>query len=124
MKHLLVFLILLGLVACDNSTEPEPESLVGFWQAREIAQHFWLDQFSDSLSGFGQIGFANNLGLIEWKSLTVEGNTDGSNISLHISFSDSLTSFVGKVISVYRIEGEWYFAGDTLQIQYNKRIGS
>jgi len=124
MRVIFLAMLVLIMVGCENSWESTSESLVGFWQAREIAQHFWLDQYSDSISGFGQVGFANDFGLVEWKSLTVEGNTDGSNISLLIFFSDSTTSFSGKVISDDRFEGEWYIQGDTLQVQYNKRQGS
>ena len=55
MNYFLIFIVTLMIISCDSTTEPESETLTAFWQAKEVAQHFWLDHIrADSVSGFGQ----------------------------------------------------------------------
>ena len=111
------------IISCDSSTEPDPETLTGFWQAKEVAQHFWLDHIrADSVSGFGQVGIANDLGLVEWLPMSVKGNITGSDISLQFTLSDSVNVFNGEVKTVRNFTGLWKAANDTISVTYNKRI--
>jgi len=87
MKYIVILVVSLIIISCDSTTETEPQTLTGFWQAKEVAQHFWLDHIrADSISGFGQIGKVNNLGIIEWLPMTVEGKivTSSSLFTLYI----------------------------------------
>ena len=111
------------IVACESSTESDPENLTGFWQAKEVAQHFWLEQIqSDSLSGFGQLAIFSNLELVEWAPITVSGSISGSDISLWFTFPDSVNFFNGKIYSERNLLGELVIANDTITVSYNKRI--
>ena len=123
MKNSFIIIIPLLIISCESTTEPDPETLTGFWQAKEVAQHFWLDQIqSDSLSGFGQLGIPGNLGLIEWVPITVRGNIIGSNISLWFIFPDSVNVFSGKIYSERNFLGLLEVANDTISVTYNKRV--
>ena len=124
MKYISIFVISLIIISCDNNTtESEPQTLTGFWNAREVAQHFWLDHImADSVSGFGQLGIANNLGIIEWLPMTVEGKIVGNDISLLYILSDSTSVFNGEIITVNHFYGLWEIANDTIYVTYNKRI--
>lgn len=124
MKYIAIFIVLMIIISCDsNTTESEPQTLTGFWNAREVAQHFWLDHIrTDSVSGFGQLGVANNIGIIEWLPMTVEGKIVGNDISLLFIFSDSTTVFNGEIITVNHFYGLWEIANDTISVTYNKRI--
>jgi len=124
MKYIAIFIVSMIIISCDsNTTESEPQTLTGFWNAREVAQHFWLDHIrTDSVSGFGQLGIANNLGIIEWLPMTVEGKIVGNDISLLYIFSDSTTVFNGEIITVNHFYGLWEIANDTIYVTYNKRI--
>jgi hypothetical protein len=123
MKLLMVILVSLIIVSCDSTTESDPETLTGFWQAKEIAQHFWLDHIkADSVSGFGQVGISNDVGLVEWLPITVEGKITGSDISLQITVSDSTNAFNGEIITVRNFLGLWEIANDTISVTYNKRV--
>ncbi len=124
MKYISIFVISLIIISCDNNTtESEPQTLTGFWNAREVAQHFWLDHIrTDSVSGFGQLGIANNLGIIEWLPMTVEGKIVGNDISLLFILSDSTSVFNGEIITVNHFYGLWEIANDTIYVTYNKRI--
>jgi hypothetical protein len=112
-----------ALIACENNVEPENDSFVGFWKAEEISQHFWLDENIDSLTGFGQLARVNASGFLEWIPIFVEGTVNGVNISLAITYSDSVSAFEGNVITSDKFVGTWITAGDTISITYNKRIG-
>ena len=118
-----MILIVTALIACENNVAPQDDSFVGFWKAAEVSQHFWLDENIDSLSGFGQIARVNSLGYLEWIPLVVEGTISGSNVSLSITYSDSISTFVGNVINSNKFVGTWIVAGNTISITYNKRIG-
>lgn len=118
-----MILIVTALIACENNVAPQDDSFVGFWKAAEVSQHFWLDENIDSLSGFGQIAWVNSLGYLEWIPLVVEGTISGSNVSLSITYSDSISTFVGNVINSNKFVGTWIVAGNTISITYNKRIG-
>jgi hypothetical protein len=124
MKYISIFVISLIIISCDNNTtESEPQTLTGFWNAREVAQHFWLDHIrTDSVSGFGQLGIANNFGIIEWLPMTVEGKIVGNDISLLYILSDSTSVFNGEIITVNHFYGLWEIANDTIYVTYNKRI--
>ena len=124
MKYISIFVISLIIISCDsNTTESEPQTLTGFWNAREVAQHFWLDHIrTDSVSGFGQLGIANKSGIIEWLPMTVEGKIVGNDISLLYIFSDSTSVFNGEIITVNHFYGLWKIAHDTIYVTYNKRI--
>jgi len=98
MNYFLILIVTLMILSCYSTTEPDPETLTGFWQAKEVAQHFWLDHIrADSVSGFGQVGIANNLGLVEWLPMSVKGNITGSDISLQFTLPDSMNVFNGEV---------------------------
>ena len=123
MKNLVILSVSLIIISCESTTESEPETLTGFWQAKEVAQHFWLEHIqSDSLSGFGQLGIAGNLGLVEWVPITVRGNIEGSDISLLFTFPDSVNVFSGKIYSERNFLGLLEIANDTISVIYNKRI--
>jgi hypothetical protein len=123
MKYIVIFVVSLIIISCDSTTESEPQTLTGFWQAKEVAQHFWLDHIrADSVSGFGQLGKANNSGIIEWLPITVEGNIVGTDISLWYTISDSTTVFNGQIITVNNFHGLWEISNDTISITYNKRV--
>ena len=123
MKYLFICIASLIILSCDSTTEQDPETLTGFWQAKEIAQHFWLDHIrADSVSGFGQVGISNDLGIVEWLPMTVEGNLTGSDISLQFTVSDSMNFFNGEIMTVRNFLGLWQVSNDTLSITYNKRI--
>ena len=123
MKYISIFVISLIIISCDsNTTESEPQTLSGFWNAREVAQHFWLDHIrTDSVSGFGQLGIANKSGIIEWLPMTVEGKIVGNNILLLYTLSDSASVFNGEIITVNKIHGLWEISNDMISITYNKR---
>ena len=111
------------IVACESTTESDPESLTGFWQANEVAQHFWLEQIqSDSLSGFGQLGIPSNLGLVIWEPITIRGNMLGNDISLSFTLPDSVYVFEGKINSERNFLGKLVNANDTISVSYDKRI--
>jgi hypothetical protein len=123
MRYLLLLAIGLHIVSCDSTTESDPETLTGFWQAKEVAQHFWLDHISaDSVSGFGQVGIANEIGLVEWLPITVEGKITGNNISLLFTVSDSTNVFNGEIITVRNFLGLWNVDSYIFSVAYNKRI--
>jgi len=123
MKYIVIFVVSLIIISCDSTTESEPQTLTGFWQAKEVAQHFWLDHIrADSVSGFGQLGKANNSGIIEWLPITVEGNIGGTDISLWYTISDSTTVFNGQINTVNNFHGLWEISNDTISITYNKRV--
>jgi hypothetical protein len=123
MKYIVIFVIFLIIISCDSTTESEPQTLTGFWQAKEVAQHFWLDHIrADSVSGFGQLGKVNNLGILEWLPMNVEGKIVGNDISLWYTFSDSTTVFNGNINRVNNFHGLWEISNDTIFITYNKRI--
>jgi len=123
-KRLLSLIIVAAaLIACENNVEPKNDSFIGFWKAEEISQHFWLDENIDSLTGFGQLARVNTSGFLEWIPIVVEGTVNGANISLAITYSDSVSSFAGNVISSDKFIGTWITAGDTISITYNKRVG-
>jgi hypothetical protein len=48
---------------------------------------------ADSVSGFEQVGIANDLGLVEWLPMSVKGNISGSDISLPFTLSDYMNVF-------------------------------
>ena len=123
MKKIIILLVSLIIAACESSTESDPENFTGFWQAKEVAQHFWLEQIrSDSLSGFGQLGISGNLGLVEWVPISVNGTISGSDITLWFIFPDSANVFSGKIYSERNLLGELVIANDTITVSYNKRI--
>ena len=122
-KLLSLIFLATALIACENNVEPENDSFIGFWKAEEISQHFWLDEKIDSLTGFGQLARVNTSGFLEWIPIVVEGTVNGANISLAITYSDSVSSFAGNVINSDKFVGMWITAGDTISITYNKRIG-
>ena len=122
-KYLYLIFAVAALISCENNVEPENDSFVGFWKAEEISQHFWLDENIDSLTGFGQLARVNTSGFLEWIPIVVEGTVNGANISLAITYSDSVSSFAGNVINSDKFVGTWITAGDTISITYNKRIG-
>ena len=123
MKYTIMFFVLLIVISCDSTTESDPETLTGFWQAKEVSQHFWLDHISaDSVSGFGQLAITNNLGIVEWLPMTVEGNIIGSDISLQFTLSDSMNVFNGEIFTIRNFLGLWIIANDTISVTYNKRI--
>lgn len=112
-----------ALISCENNVETEDDSFVGFWKAEEISQHFWLDENIDSLTGFGQLARVNTSGFLEWIPIIVEGTVNGANISLAITYSDSVSAFAGNVINSDKFFGTCITAGDTISITYNKRVG-
>jgi len=122
-KLLSLIFLATALIACENNVEPENDSFIGFWKAEEISQHFWLDENIDSLTGFGQIARVNTSGFLEWIPIVVEGTVNRTNISLSITYSDSVSTFAGNVINSDKFVGMWITAGDTISITYNKRIG-
>ena len=123
MKYIIMFFVSLIVISCDSTTESDPETLTGFWQAKEVSQHFWLDHISaDSVSGFGQLAITNNLGIVEWLPMTVEGNIIGSDISLQFTLSDSMNVFNGEISTIRNFLGLWIIANDTISVTYNKRI--
>jgi len=123
MKYLMIISVSLMFISCDSTTESDPETLTGFWQAKEVSQHFWLDQISvDSVSGFGQIAITNNLGIVEWLPMTVEGNIIGSDILLQFTISDSMNVFNGKIFTVRNFLGLWEISNEMISVTYNKRI--
>jgi len=122
MKYIVIFVISLMIISCDSTTESESQTLTGFWEAKEVAQHFWLDHFmTDSVSGFGQLAQVNNLGIIEWLPITVEGKIAGNDISLWFTLSDPASVFNGEIITVNKIHGLWEISNDMISITYNKR---
>ena len=40
MKYTVILVVSLIIISCDSTTETEPQTLTGFWQAKEVAQHF------------------------------------------------------------------------------------
>ena len=123
MKYLTILFSVLMIISCDSTTESEPESMTGFWQAKEVAQHFWLEHIrSDSLTGFGQLGVSGNLGIVEWVPITVGGNIIGNDISLWFTLSDSTNIFNGEIFTARNFYGLWVIASDTITVTYNKRI--
>lgn len=112
------------LTACESSVESKPETLVGFWKAEEISQHFWLDENIDSLSGFGQIAKLNSSGFIEWIQTDVNGTVDGSVVLLTIAYSNSSSIFTGQIMSADKFTGQWIAEGDTISLTFNKRTGN
>jgi len=122
MKYILILFVSLMIISCDSVTESEPQTLTGFWEAEEVAQHFWLDHIlADSVSGFGQLAKTNNLGIIEWLPITVEGIIVGNDISLWFTLSDSTSVFNGNIITANKIHGLWEISNDTISVTYNKR---
>ncbi len=122
MKYIVIFVISLMIISCNSTTESEPQTLTGFWKAEEVAQHFWLDHImADSVSGFGQLARTNNLGIIEWLPITVEGKIVGNDISLWFTLSDPASVFNGEIITVNKIHGLWEISNNTISITYNKR---
>ncbi|MDX1372845.1 MAG: hypothetical protein R3321_10265 [Nitrososphaeraceae archaeon] len=122
LRVLSLLCILILSNSCENSFEPGKDSFSGFWNATEVAQHFWLDDLGDSLAGFGQIGIANTSGYIQWIDATVSGNLSGDQVSL-IFMNDNITSsFSGTATDKNNLSGKWIILGDTLDVNYTKRI--
>ena len=111
------------ILSCGSASEQDSEKLTGFFQAKEVAQHFWLDHITaDSISGFGQVGISNNLEIVEWLPMTFVGKITRNYISLLFTVSISTNVFNGEIITVRNFIGLWEIASNTLPVKYNKRI--